>query len=117
MSNLQQLKNSCGYPGNAIIEKLEHSPFLHVCGREAGNHMSKKTLKLQIKMSNTNKPTILKPLCHSEVSTLRYNLPSVLVSNVTSLSCNLDSDNSHQQFVPGHKMHKNNSIPTCSANG
>ncbi|KAK3860170.1 hypothetical protein Pcinc_033764 [Petrolisthes cinctipes] len=90
-SEMVKLRKNCGPPSSVIIQKLKTHNILHSRGRRAGQGLARQIKVIKTSPNRkTNKPTANKLHCHFEIPTVRYNLPSVFLSNVTSLSNKID---------------------------
>lgn len=112
---LIKLRKSCSLSSSAIIQTLKTSKLFHVWWCRAGKCVARQ-IKVMKNPPNRkpNNPTANKQHCHLETPAARHNLPSVLLSNVTSLSKlnwrTLYSHNRH--FFGHHGYHWRLVIPT-----
>ena len=97
--SLMNLRRGSGYPPSDIIQRLKNLDLFRNRGTRAGKDIrrpikvittSVRKERPQPKLKEYQQIPAPKPLCHLEVPTLRYSFPTVLLSNVTSLSNKID---------------------------
>lgn len=86
---LYSLKKGNGYPEPTVIETLKTLNIFHARGNKRGRNFPRYIGPVIIKRRNYN-ITPHKPYQHFEVPRIWYSLPSLLLSNVTSLSNKID---------------------------
>ena len=86
---LYKLRSGCGYPPSYVIEKLKTCGIYHSRGRRAGRRI-KRPIPIVVSKPKDKQPAQPKPYKHFEVPRLQYKLPSLLLSNVTSLNNKMD---------------------------
>ncbi len=90
LSSLYKLRSCCGYPPSHIIPRLKQLNIFHSRGRRGGRNVIRKIPVIKPRKRTPNQPTEKKTYNHVQVPRIWYDLPSLLLSNVTSLANKLD---------------------------
>ena len=82
LAQLYRLKRGNGYPDSSVCEKLKSLGIFHARSKKKRRPKQIPTI---VTTKRRPKPLVPKPYKHFEVPRVWYNLPAVLLSNVTSL--------------------------------
>ena len=87
LSELYKMKHGCGYPSSAVIQRLKEMELFHNRGRRGGTNI-RKTVPVIVskKKATVRKEVEPRPRKLLVVPRVWYHLPSLLLSNVTSLT-------------------------------
>ena len=87
LAQLYRLKKGNGYPEGSVCEKLKSLGIFHARSK---NKNRPKHIPTIVTTRRNSKPLAPKPYKHFEVPRVWYNLPTMLLSNVTSLPNKLE---------------------------
>lgn len=86
---LRHLRRGCGYPAANTIQRLKELKLFRNRSKRQGRSVAKR-IPIAVRKKIPQKTITVKPYKHKEVPRLWYQLPSLFLSNVTSLSNKFD---------------------------